>query len=239
MEQGLLGAEAHVWVELEEAVEEVDDVVVEGFLDVRLQLGLQVLGQSLLEVRVVLWQGGDAGPGGLVRGPHLVEDELELLLVVCAGEQRLAGDHLREDAPAGPYVDGRGVRARAHEHVRRTVPQRDHLARECVHGDPERTRQPEVAQLQLPALRDQQVLRLQVPVQDLVLVAERQPLQQLPLEVLHQVHLQPPRSVPNRARVHVLLQVVVHVLKHQRKLVLCVYHIIQPHNVVVLKLLHQ
>ena len=70
-----------------------------------------------------------------------------------------------------PDVDVCGVLGGAEEDVGRPVPERDHFARVRLDRDGARARQPEVGQLQVPALRDQQVLRLQVPVQDAPRVA--------------------------------------------------------------------
>ena len=66
----------------------------------------------------------------------------------------------RKNASRGPHVDGGRVELGAEEDVRRAVPQRDDLGRVAPHRDAERPRQPEVSQLQLAALVDQQVLGL-------------------------------------------------------------------------------
>ena len=81
-----------------------------------------------------------------------LEDLRELVLRVRAGEQRAPRRHLHEDAPDGPDVDRRGVLACAEQDLGRTVPQRHHVVRVRAHGDPERTREPKVGDLQLPVL---------------------------------------------------------------------------------------
>ena len=84
-----------------------------------------------------------------------------------------------KNAARGPHVDRGCVELGAEEHVRRAVPQRHHFGRVAPHRDAERARQPKVGQLQLAALVDQQVLRLQVAVEDVAAVAVREAAQQL------------------------------------------------------------
>ena len=83
----------------------------------------------------------------------------------------------RKNASRGPHVDRGRVELGAEEDVRRAVPQRDDLGRVAPHRDAERPRQPEVGQLQLAALVDEQVLGLQVAVQDVAAVAVREAAQ--------------------------------------------------------------
>ena len=85
----------------------------------------------------------------------------------------------RKNASGGPHVDRGRVELGAEEDVRRAVPQRHDLGRVAPHRDAERPRQPEVGQLQLAALVDQQVLGLQVAVEDVAAVAVREAAQQL------------------------------------------------------------
>ena len=83
-----------------------------------------------------------------------------------------------------PHVDRRRVDGGAEQHVRRPVPQRDHLVAVRLGGHRLGARQTEVRQLQLAQLVDEQVLRLEVPVQHPVLVAVGQAAQQLEQEQL-------------------------------------------------------
>ena len=73
----------------------------------------------------------------------------------------------------------RGVLPAAHQDIWRPVPQRDHLVRVAANRNPKRPRQPKIGQLQRPGVGDKEVLRLQIPVQDAVLVAVRHPPTQL------------------------------------------------------------
>lgn len=83
---------------------------------------------------------------------------------------------------------------------------------------------------------DQQVLRLQIAVQDSVLVAEGRSLEQLEHEAADRDGVE---SASVSVYVHVPLQVRVHVLKDEHQLRLGVNDIVQADNVRVAKLLHE
>ena len=237
MVESLVGRDAASGVVLEEVVEEVEAALAEvgggGGAEAADDVGggpERVDGPVLL----VLGEVAHGGPHGEVGRAHDLEDGHELLLRVGAGEERAPRGHLGEDAARGPHVDRRRVLGRAHEHVGRAVPERDDLVRERAHRDPKRAREPKVRELQVAALVDQQVLRLQVAVQHAVVVAERNSLQQVPHQRVDRRRVQ-----PAPAKVHKLLQVLVQKLKHQRQLPLRVDHVVQPHNVRVHQLLQQ
>ena len=98
-----------------------------------------------------------------------------------------------------------------------------------AHWDPEGSRETKVCQLQLALAVDQQILRLQVAVQDTVLVAELHAAYEL-----EKKGLEDPEVAAAVAVVEVLLQILVQVLKDQRQLVLRVHYVVQPHDVWVL-----
>ena len=56
---------------------------------------------------------GGAGPGGA----EDLADELDLVLVVAAGEERLAQEQLREDAAHAPHVERLGVARPREQHL--------------------------------------------------------------------------------------------------------------------------
>ena len=78
---------------------------------------------ELLELR----QLGHAGPVLLAGRAEELEDPLQLVVHVGAGEERPAGGHLVENAADAPHVDGGGVLRGAEEDVRGPVPEGDHL----------------------------------------------------------------------------------------------------------------
>ena len=67
-----------------------------------------------------------AGPVLLRRGAQHAQDPGELVLLVEAGEERLPGDELGEDAAAAPEVHRGGV-CGAQQHLGGAIPQRHHL----------------------------------------------------------------------------------------------------------------
>ena len=105
----------------------------------------------------------------LARGPHHAEDELELVEVVLPREEVPAGEHLREDAPHGPDVDGEGVLVHREHQLRGAVPAGRHvLGHErgvVLGGGREPAGHPEVADLEFAVAVDQEVARLEVPVE--------------------------------------------------------------------------
>ena len=163
----------------------------------------------------------------------------------------------RKNASRGPHVDGGRVELGAEEDVRRAVPQRDDLGRVAPHRDAERPRQPEVGQLQLAALVDQQVLGLQVAVQDVAAVAVREAAQQLkpgmkvPFErnctsrkfkiAKFNLHERLHNVRVNLAveGVEVLLEVLVAVLEDQGEFAVRVEDVVEADNVAVVQLLEQ
>ena len=107
---------------------------------------------------------GDEVQVVLVGRADEVDDELELVDVVLAGEQRLAAQQLREDAAHGPHVDGEGVLVAGEQQLGRAVPPRDDvLGHEALLGAG--AREAKVADLEVAARVEQQVGRLEVAVQ--------------------------------------------------------------------------
>ena len=91
-------------------------------------------------------------------------------------EEGLLGGHLREDAADTPDVDGTRILVGAQEDLGGAVPEGHYLVGVHAHGDAKGAGQAEVGDLDRTVLVDQQVLRLQIPVEDPPLVAEKHAL---------------------------------------------------------------
>ena len=175
---------------------------------------MQVLLLPLREL-VPVAQARDARPDALAGRAEQLEDVQQLLQLGVAREQRLLARELGEDGAHGPHVHGRGVVAPAQQNLRRAVPQRDDLVRVRLHRHGKRASQPEIRNLDdVLRLVHEQVLRLQVAVHHAVAVQVRAPEAKLVHEVLHHGLGQ---GVGRAAagHVHVVLQILVQVLKHQ------------------------
>ena len=133
-------------------------------------------------------------------------------------------DHLGEDAPDAPHVDGGAVVSRPEENLGRAVPQRHHLVRVRAHGDPEGTREAEIGEFErVRALVHQKVLGLEVAVQDAVRVAIRDARAHLV-----QVALDDASVVADvRVGVEMFLEIHVQELEHEIELLVLVNHVHQ------------
>ncbi len=154
------------------------DQIQADLIDLR-QEHAQVLRGVDVEVGLVFGKLADAGPGAFRRRAHDAEDLLELVLVRGAGEEGAARVHFGHDAAGGPDVDAGVVGARAEEDVRGAVPEGDDFVGEGVDGDAEGAGEAEVGEFELAFVIDEEVLRLQVSVEDAVVVAEGDALEEL------------------------------------------------------------
>lgn len=118
----------------------------------------------------------------------MTHDLQQLIIVIATTEQGLAADHLRKDTPDRPYIDRCTIRSRPHEDVGRAIPKRHDLIRKGVDRNTKSTRKTKITNLQLAFSIDEQlssrqsgsrtirmytnILRLQITMQDPVLVAE-------------------------------------------------------------------
>mmetsp|Transcript_23231 Transcript_23231/g.33770 ORF Transcript_23231/g.33770 Transcript_23231/m.33770 type:complete len:208 (-) Transcript_23231:296-919(-) len=173
---------------------------------VRKVLGDRVHGHVLLP----LGQLGDPRVDLAGGSPQLAEDAVQLVPLGGAHYQRATVRHLSKNAADAPDVHWCGVLPGPHEHVRSAVPQSHHFVRVAAHGDAKGAGQAEIRQLQLALAVDEQVLRLQVPVEHTVVMAEGDPPKQLVQEGLDNHRFQPVFT-----DIQILFQVLVQVLKNQ------------------------
>lgn len=184
----------------------------------------------------IFGKGGDAGPGAFAGCAHEAEDFLKLVFVGSAGEKGATGVHFRHDAAGGPDVDAGIVGAGSEEDVRGAVPEGYDFIGEGVDWDPESSCETEIGEFELALVVDEEVLRLEIAMQDAVLVAEGDALKEL-------VHEGFDRDVVEltalTARVHEFLEVFVHVLKHEHEFVFGMDDVVQGHDIFVLELFHE
>eukprot|EP00754_Rhynchopus_humris_P015157 Rhum_TRINITY_DN14427_c10_g3::Rhum_TRINITY_DN14427_c10_g3_i1::g.89890::m.89890 len=206
------------------------------------ELRLQVLRPPLRELPLEVRQLRDARPRLLVGRPAQAEDREqhgEVARVVDVCEDGTRARHLGEDGADAPHVDHRRVAAGTQQQVRRPVEQRGHDRRALVPLQRvlHEPRQPEVRDLELaPVARHQDVRRLQVAVDDALVVAVLQAREE---------HMQEGRDVQRRqqlpvtaaAKAEVLTEVRRHELEHQREVVLLAHNVLAVHDVRVLQLL--
>ena len=239
--EGIAGGDALLGLVAEELQQEVEALLAElvragGVLKPLLILGLEILEefgalQHLRRVRVAV----HAWPRLRAGGAEEFKDAEELVAVLLAGEERLAGRHFGEDAAYGPHIDSRAVLRRAEQHVGGAVPERNDLVGVLLHGDAKGTAEAEIGELKnLVGARDEQILRLQIAVEDVALVAEVDALQQIAHEVLDGAGLHVAALL-----VHEHLEVHLEELKNERQLALRVNNVKELHNVLVAELLQE
>ena len=85
---------------------------------------------------------------GRAKQPEDLENFVNLGI---AGEERVAGDHLRNDRAHRPHVNRARVLLRAEQDLRRTVPERDHLVRVRAQRHSERAREAKISELEAEA----------------------------------------------------------------------------------------
>lgn len=155
-----------------------------------------------------------SGPVLVVGRSHHFEDPLQLVSFLLAGKKRPHVDHFCEDTPDGPYIDGAGVFLRAQQDIRRPVPKRDYLVSEALHGYARCSSQSEISDFEDVVFRNKQILWLEVPMQNFLLVAMTDSFDELVGETFdyQRIHAFFLAEV-----VHVLFQVVLQIFKNQDK----------------------
>mmetsp|Transcript_54149 Transcript_54149/g.144737 ORF Transcript_54149/g.144737 Transcript_54149/m.144737 type:complete len:262 (-) Transcript_54149:276-1061(-) len=138
----------------------------------------------------------------LSRSSKHMDDECQLMARIVSRKERLPSEHLRENAPDRPDINCHGVVAPRTQHFWRTIPARAHVFR---HGklvltllDPCKSK---VANFQVAVRVDQQISRLQVPMDDLCRMDVLQAAHDLVQEELAVVISQQLRTSEDRRKV--------------------------------------
>mmetsp|Transcript_23181 Transcript_23181/g.66529 ORF Transcript_23181/g.66529 Transcript_23181/m.66529 type:complete len:245 (+) Transcript_23181:267-1001(+) len=120
------------------------------------------------------------------RGADYLQYLLDLVEVVLPGEDGFPSDELAMDATNRPNIDGLRVLRRQQHHLRRPVPPRDDIVgqRGIILVVAVAAGQPEVTNLQIAILVDQDVGRLQIAVHNIGAVKVQQSSEDLVREVL-------------------------------------------------------
>lgn len=189
----------------------------------------QVLLLELGEVRLVSSKFGDAWPFIRSRSASNLEYFRELVFLIFAREQWSFGYDLCEDASHRPDVDRGVVVLGAHEDIWSSVPKGDYLMGEVFHRNSKGTSQPEICQLQNTLAIDEQVLRLQISMEYLVLVALGSSVEQL-IQERFDLFLRKGSFVV----VKQLLQILIEEFEDERELFVGVQHVDQSDDVWVL-----
>lgn len=231
MLKSLCGRNAKLWTKLEHSAQQLKADRINLWKNVA-----QVLSCVDREVGLVLGKLGDTRPRTLRRSAHETENLLQLVFIGGSREQGTTGIHLSHDATSRPNVDRGVVSARAQQDVRGTVPECDDLVTESVDGNAESACKTKVSELELTLVVDQQVLRLEIAMEDSVIMAEGDTAEQLVHEGLDGDGIEHAALTPG---IHVFLQILVHEFKDQHELVLGVNDIVETDYVFVLKFLHK
>lgn len=231
VDECLVGAVPHLRPQLEHPAQQIQPNLVHLRED-----HAQVLRGVDVPIRLVFRELRNPRPGPLRRGPHQAEDFLQLVFVGGAGKERPSRIHFRHDAAGGPDVDAGIIRPTAEEDVRSSIPERHDLVRKRVDRNPKSAGKAKIGQFQLTFIIDQQVLGFEIAVEDPVLMAKGDSLQEL-------VHEGPDRNVVKLAArptgVHVFLEIFVHILEHEHQFVLGMYDIMKGDDIFMFELLHQ
>ena len=132
-----------------------------------------------MEIGFVFRELGDAGPRALGWCAHYAEDFLKLVFVCGAGEEGPAGVHFCHYAACRPDVDAGVVGAGAEEHVGGAVPEGDNFIGERIDGDAEGPGEAKVGEFELAFVVDQEILRFEVTVEDPIVMAKGDALEEL------------------------------------------------------------
>mmetsp|Transcript_15914 Transcript_15914/g.62183 ORF Transcript_15914/g.62183 Transcript_15914/m.62183 type:complete len:368 (-) Transcript_15914:146-1249(-) len=219
--QGSARRDALGGVQVQHAAQEVQALLVEAGHGLRPRAALPAR-----EERVVVGQVLDALPDSVAGRAADLEDLVELVDLRVARKERVQQQQLGEDAADRPDVDRRRVGLHAEEDLRRAVPQRHHVVRVGTERHVEGTCQAKIGDLQGALLVDQEVRRLEVPVDDAARVAVRQAAKELVHVGLHQA-----RRHWRSTGVEVALQIKVEELEHQEQPPLDVGNLLQQDDV--------
>ena len=109
---------------------------------------LEIVVRLLLQTELLEGgQCGELGPDAVIGGAQQVDDQLQLVDLRLAGQERLVGQELPQDAAAAPHVQGRGLGPRVEEQLRGPIPEGHHLRRHGLEGQAVVASQSEVGNL--------------------------------------------------------------------------------------------
>ena len=183
---------------------------------------------ELRERRFEIVQFQSIRPVILVRGAQNFENLEDLIDLRIAHEQRPTLYHLRENAASRPEIDSETVGLLPEQNLRAPVPERHDLVSVGLNGKAEGSGKTEVRKFDVLSLGvDEQILGLEVPMEDPVLVQVDERLQNLVQEQLRLLLGQRLVSL----LLHVLFQIELEVLEDQVELVLAVDNFLQLDNV--------
>ena len=141
-------------------------------------------------------------PVAFVRSSKDFENLKDLVDFTISSEQRTTLCHFSKDTTSRPQINSKRVCLLAKKDFRASVPKCDNFVSVGLDGQSKGTGKSEISQFNLSTGRvDEQILRLQVPVEDAMLMAVNQSMQNLEQEALCLFLRQ--RYVSSRA--HVLL----------------------------------
>ncbi len=225
--EGRIEGHALTGVELQQSHNQVDSIAMHFSKPVPLPFHILQSRKHSPHIRAL--EGLNVCRGGVL---NEAEYFLKLVDLGVACEDWLAGEHLGDDAADAPEVSLIGVGAGAEQHLRGAVPAGGHLVSEHAALNEARAQgahQPEIADLELALGVDQQVGRLEVPVQQPGRVQVLHGLEQLvdQVPVVHQAQL---------VLLYRVVQVALHELEHQVQVlvVLRTDHLVQLYYVRVL-----
>lgn len=124
-------------------------------------------------------------PSLIVWSSNYLEDPHKFVLFFLTWEERFHIAHFSKDASNRPNIYVVGVFLRTKENIWGTIPQSHHLMSEAFGRDPWSSCQPKICNLQNVIFWNEKILWFQISVQDLLLMAIVDSLQQLIAKALH------------------------------------------------------
>ena len=95
----------------------------------------EIIIRLLLETELLEgWEGRELGPDAVIGRAQQVDDQLQLVDLGLARQERLVGQQLAEDAASAPHVEGRGLSPGVEQQLRGPVPEGHHLGCHGLQG---------------------------------------------------------------------------------------------------------
>lgn len=230
MRQGLIGLDSDLRSKLQHSIEQIQSQLIHLW-----QNHAQVLRGVDMEIALIFRELGDTGPRALRGCTHESEDLLQLVLISGSRKEGTAGIHFCHYAACRPNVDAGAIGTGSKKHVWSAIPEGYDLIGECIHWNAKGASESEVGKFELSLVVDEQVLRLQIPVQNPILVTELDSLQDLVHEGFDSNIVQ---LASTSSGIHVFLQVFIHIFKYQHEFVFGVDDIIEGDNIFMFEFFH-